>query len=181
MFSTKKAKLPEQSMLQPYAAFDGCYTDCYVTQIDGAVDLADFVFAFYVTWLFKLERFVLSQIASKPSTDEQARQVANDGINHFAAWRVEQRDTNQLLMCDLSDRTRSWFMTSTTGDGGKNATHLYFGSAVVPVANSTDEKPTLGFLFNALLGFHKIYSRALLSAAKAQLARTGKIGSPVNQ
>ena len=50
-------------------------------------------------------------------------------------------------------------------------TRLYFGSAVVPVMNAATGKSEMGFVFKALLGFHKLYSRALLSAAAARLAR----------
>ena len=46
-----------------------------------------------------------------------------------------------------------------------NTTRLYFGSAVVPVANKSTGKGKMGFAFKALLGFHKLYSRALLHAA----------------
>ena len=169
MFDIKKRELPAGALLQSYTEIDGCYTDCYSADIDRAINLSEFVAAFYVTPLFKLERFVLNHLASKPSTDEQAREVSEGQIDHFAYWRVEQREVNQLLMCDLSDRTRSWFMTAPLTESGETSTRLYFGTAVVPRPAKNDEKPTLGFTYNALMGFHKLYSRALLSAAKAQL------------
>ena len=43
-----------------------------------------------------------------------------------------------------------------------HSTRLYFGSAVV----------RLDLLFNALLGFHKLYSRLLLHAAHSRLTRS---------
>jgi hypothetical protein len=46
---------------------------------------------------------------------------------------------------------------------------LYFGSAVVPLRRKSGE-PALGFTFSALLGFHKLYSRVLLSTARSRLA-----------
>ncbi len=172
MFHVQKSKLPTDALLAQYEEMDGCYTDCYVVKIDRTVSFAEFVAAFYVTWLFKLERFVLNHLASRPSTDEQAYQLAHEQTDHFAAWHVEKRAANQLLMCDMSGRTRSWFMTTPIADVGQNETRLYFGSAVVPENGTRGRKPTLGLIFTALLGFHKLYSRALLSTAKARLQRT---------
>lgn len=126
----------------------------------------DFVIAFYTTWLFKVERVILKWLASKPSTDDDARRLADSGQDAFAAWTVEARSENQLLMCDFSSRTRSWFMTETNGDG----TRHYFGSAVVPNAKNAANEPKLGKGFSLLLGFHKLYSRALLSAARSRLS-----------
>ncbi len=172
MFNIKKCELPAGAFLQRYAEMEGCYTDCYCADIDRAVSFSEFVTAFYVTPLFKLERFVLNHLGSKPSTDRQARELSEAQIEHFAAWRVEQREPNQLLMCDLSDRTRSWFMAAPLAEQEESSTRLYFGSAVVPRPVVNDEMPTLGFTFRVLLGFHKLYSRALLSTAKAKLSRS---------
>src|SRR5690606_23891341 len=115
------------------------------------------------TPLFQLERLILKFLVSKPSTDLQAKQTANGEIDKFAAWTVEARSENELLMCDFLSRTRSWFMTEN--DGAK--TKLYFGSAVVPKGGSE----SLGFGFRTLLGFHKIYSVLLLASAKSKLAQ----------
>jgi hypothetical protein len=73
------------------------------------------------------------------------------------------------LLCDFLGRTRSWLM-SGAGDGD-SSTRLYFGSAVVP--NGVDEsgKKHFGFGFHALMGFHKLYSRALLRSAASRLKR----------
>jgi hypothetical protein len=48
-------------------------------------------------------------------------------------------------------------------------TRLFFGLAVVPAKNVKTGTPTIGLGFSALLGFHKIYSKALLHAAKSRL------------
>jgi len=143
--------LPESALLQKYV-HSGAYTDCFSTEVRGDVSLAEFVEAFYTTWLFKLERFILRVAISKPSTDDEARQVAQGEIETYAAWRVEGRAEQQLLMSDFRDHTRSWFMT-TPG-------RLYFGSAVVP-----KDRPS----YKLLLGLHRIYSRALLATAKSRL------------
>jgi len=119
--------------------------------------------------LFKVERGILRVAVSKPSTHEQVTQLAHGEIQHFAAWTVEQREENEILLCDFSNRTRSWLMVESLGSGERPRTRLYFGSVVVPVAGTKPGQSKLGFPFHALLGFHKLYSRALFSAAKQQL------------
>jgi hypothetical protein len=159
--------LPPGALLAKYVR-EGAYTDCYVTDIAGAVSHAQYVEAFYTTAVFKLERLILKWAVSKPSTDGEARQLAAGTRDAFAAWRVEGRAGNQLLLCDLSDRTRSWLMV--VPEGGR--TQLYFGSAVVPGRR----RKSLGFGFRALLGFHKLYSAVLLYAAKSRLESLTRSG-----
>ena len=146
--------------------------DCFVTEIARTVSHAEFVEAFYTGGLFKVERFLLRVFISKPSTDVQARQLAAGELNEFAAWRVEARAVDQLLMCAIDGRTRSWLMVSAAEVPGR--TRLYFGSAVVPAVNASTGTTSMGWLFKALLGFHKLYSRALLSAAATRLTRAGR-------
>jgi hypothetical protein len=75
-------------------------------------------------------------------------------------------------MADFQGRTRSWLMVVAAADShGHEGTYLYFGSAVVPVLSARSGKRTLGLVFRLLLGFHKLYSRALLFAAKSRLKR----------
>jgi hypothetical protein len=154
-------------------ARSGAYTDCYVTEVARGVSQAAYVEAFYTGTLFKLERLLLGYLASRPSTDDQAKDLASGAIGVFAAWRVEDRTDDQLLMCDLSGRTRSWFMVAPTG-GPSASTRLYFGSGVVPVIDKSAQA-TLGFTFKALLGFHKLYSQVLLSAARSRLSRSAPV------
>lgn len=155
----EKRPLPDNALLLTYQK-NGDYTDCYTTDIPRVVSHADYVAAFYTTSLFKLERFILKWVASKPSSDSEARQLADREIDEFAAWYVEGRGENQLLLCDFRDRTRSWLMVSTLPGG--TGTRLYFGSAVVRTSS-------MGSGFSALLGFHKLYSRALLYSTKSRL------------
>lgn len=147
----KESTLPESALLQKYVR-SGAYTDCFSTDIRGDISLVDFVEAFYTTWLFKLERFILRVAISKPSTDAEARQVVLGDIDKFAAWRVEDRGDQQLLMCDFRAHTRSWFMVAPG--------RLYFGSAVIP-----KDRPS----YKLLLGLHRLYSRALLATARSRL------------
>ena len=73
-----------------------------------------------------------------------------------------------LILCDMHEATRSWLMVAAAGE---NATRLYFGSAVVLRRTNAAGERKMGFTYRALLGFHKLYSRALLSTARASLLR----------
>ena len=154
--------LPDEALLCRYSR-DGSYTDCYMTEVPISISHSQFVYSFYTTPLFKLERFILTWTVSKPSTDTQAKQLADGLTDKFAAWTVEARAENQLLMCDFASRTRSWLMTVPL----ERCTRLYFGSAVVP----RRDKSTLGLGVRGLLGFHKPYSVALLYAARLRLGK----------
>jgi hypothetical protein len=160
----RACELPADALLQRYRA-SGAYTDCYAVDVAHAVSHADYVQAFYTTAVFKLERLILRVFASRASTDAQAASLARGELDRFAAWSVEGRTPNQLLLCDMTRRTRSWLMVVPRPHGAR----LYFGSAVVPVPDARNGEPRMGFGFSALLGFHKLYSRVLLSAARARL------------
>lgn len=162
--------LPESALLHKYRE-SGAYTDCYATEVAWPVAQAEYVEAFYTTAVFKVERQLLKWFAFRPSTDTEAKQLAAGALTTFAAWSVEGQAADQLLLCDFAGRTRSWLMAVPIEDGG---TRLYFGSAVVPVVSARSGKATLGFAFGALLGFHKLYSRVLLHAARSRLARHRK-------
>lgn len=170
--SIESCDLPDGALLGRYA-INGGYTDCYATDVSAAVSQAQYVSAFYTTPLFKLERVILKVALSMPSTDSQAEQLAEGAINAFAAWRVEDRTENQLLLTDFRGRTRSWLMVAPITVEGGVRTRLYFGSAVVPVKNAGNGKPAMGLGFRLLLGFHKLYSVALLRAARARLEAAG--------
>ena len=168
MPAIRRCTLPEGAFLAAYQA-DGSYADCYATAMAGTVSLEEFVAAFYTTRVFKLERLLLKWAVSKPSTDAQAGQLAAGHITTFAAWQVERRGQDQLLMSDFQARTRSWFMVAPDTAGNHTATRLYFGSAVVPVTNPRTGKAAMGWVFGALLGFHELYSVVLLRAAVSRL------------
>jgi hypothetical protein len=153
--------LPEHALLGRYA-HGGAYTDCFTAEVPTSVSHAEYVEAFYTTAVFKLERLLLAWFVSRPSSDAQAKQLAAGELNSFAAWDVEERSINQLLMSDFKGRTRSWLMVAPVQGTGAANTRLYFGSAVVPIVNKASGQARLGFAFRALLGFHKLYSRVLL-------------------
>ena len=163
-------ELPPGSLLRRYRE-SGAYTDCYSLEITEIVAQADYIDAFYTTWLFKLERLLLAWFIARPSTDVQARALALGETDAFAAWSVEGRTPDQLLMCDLNSRTRSWLMSAPASGGGAGGTRLYFGSAVVPGIDPQSGRKSMGAIFRVLLGFHRLYSRLLLRAAVSRLAR----------
>lgn len=169
MMPVRRGTPPEHALHEKYARAGG-YTDCYVTELPRPVPHAEFVAAFYTSWLFKLERFVLTWLVDKPSTDSEAREVASGARTSFAAWAVEDRAHDQLLMCDFQNKTRSWFMVMPAEPGP--GTRLYFGTAIAPVTDRKSGAKRLSGGFRALLGFHKLYSRALLSAARSRLGRS---------
>ena len=166
MTSIKPCEVPPRSFLRKYKDNNG-YADCYVAEVTGAVSQAAFIEAFYTSGLFKVERTILKHLVSRPSTDAEAKQLANGGTDRFAAWRVEGRSASELLLTDFTGRTRSWLMAAPFDDGAIGVgTRLYFGSAVVAHRSRGGENAGMGWVFHALLGFHRLYSRLLLRAAK---------------
>ena len=171
------SELPPKALLQVCRA-EGAYTDCYACEVSGQVSHAAFVEAFYTTPLFKLERTLLRWLARRPATDADARLLAEGIAEHFSAWRVAARAPDQLLLADFTGRTQSWLMVEPAEVvGGQAGTRLYFGSAVVPLRPRSGDpgkgSGRMGFGFHALLGFHRLYSRWLLSAARSRVQRAG--------
>lgn len=164
------SELPENALLRKYAPPAG-YADCYVTEAPGVVTHSAFVRAFYTTPLFRIERTLLKWMASKPSTDEDAAALASGAIDEFAAWRVEGRTDNQILLADFTGRTRSWLMVGSGHAPKGPTTALYFGSAIVPRRDPRTGERSMGRAFNVLLGFHRLYSRLLLRAAKRRIGK----------
>lgn len=168
---TQACALPPQALLGRYCG-DGDYTDCFVVEATGPISLTGYVQAFYTSWLFKLERLVLA-LAARPSSDLQAMNLAAGKGSVFAAWEVEARAVDQLLMRDITGRTRSWFMVEQTAD----ITRLYFGSAVTASRRSAAEHPAIPAGYRALVGLHKLYSRALLACAHRRLQQHAEVVS----
>lgn len=162
--------LPERSLLSAYRA-KGDYTDCFTIDVVGQVSQRQFVEAFYTSRLFKLERFILRWLVAKPSTDAEAARLAEGQTNRFAAWTVEGREQDQLLLCDYQGQTRSWLMVESMMENSTPSTRLFFGSAVVAATNRRTGRKSMPVLFRLLLGFHRRYARALLKSAAGRLSR----------
>ena len=155
---------PPDSLLARLAQARGAFADAYALQLPRTVTLAEFVEAFYTTRLFRLERSLLA-LSGKPSSDAAARALARGEGQRLAVWTVEAREGDELLLHEDSGITRSWFKAQA-GEGG---TTLWFGSAVVPRRRGPGGEARFSWLFHALLGLHRRYSRALLSAAARRL------------
>lgn len=154
---------PADTLLAPYAALEGYYTDCFEVACARDVTLRDYITAFYTQPLFAAERVVLRIAARAPSSDADVAALASGEAAALAVWTVEGRSAHDILLKDKSGRTCSW-LQAVPG-------HLRFGSVVVPVPGRGGT-PTLGPVFHSLSGAHKVYSRALLSGAARRLDAT---------
>jgi len=163
----ERTALPAAALLAPYRD-RGDFTDCYATQLAGDVPLGRLVSAFYTTLPFRAERLILRLALSLPSTDAEAAELAAGHRDRFAAWCVEARREDQLLLADVQGRTRSWLMVAPAGAG--THTRLYFGSAIVKSVDATTGRAQIGPVFRALGRFHHAYSILLLAAARRRLA-----------
>jgi hypothetical protein len=162
--------LPETSLLAAYEG-NGGHTDCYTLDVAGKISHAQFVKAFYTSRLFKVERLILKWLVAKPSTDQQVEQLVVGSRDEFAAWHVEKRSPDQLLLCDFQGRTRSWLMVAPIEVDAAASTRLSFGSAVLPVKNRKTGALVMPLAFKLLLGFHRLYAKALLRSAARRLGQ----------
>ena len=160
-----KAPPPSGCLLEAYQQPEH-YVDAFVMRVDGEVAFADFVTAFYCSPRFRPERWLLGLKPSMRSSNAHARALGAGLRDEFAAWLVEARRESELLLIDRSGRTRSWLMASPkTTQQGARQTALYFGSAVVDVAEAPPR------WFRATLGFHVRYSQKLLASAVKTLPK----------
>lgn len=146
--------LPPGSLLAQHSGASD-YTDCYTIDVPHMVSLAQFITAFYNSAAFRPERWVLHLIG-KGSGGEDVRALAAGEVQNFAAWSVEARSDNAILMRDFQQRTCSWLCVEELS--GK--TRLTFGSGV--------RKPE-GVAVNMLMPFHRWYAKTLLKSAAARL------------
>ena len=168
--SVSPAPLPDEALLQRFVD-SGDYTDCFVCSLEGAVTLGAYVEAFYTTSVFKAERLILKWLVSRPSTDEEAGQIARGETQAFAAWKTLERTDDQLLLMDFRGQTCSWFKVEPESGSSR----LYFGSAVMrSQATPAGRKMPRGY--RLLMGFHRLYSRVLLAAARSGLRRSNASG-----
>jgi hypothetical protein len=170
MFAIVRQAVPADALLKTFRGGAHperwqSYADCFAIIVDREVNLADFVFAFYSSAVFRFERLMLLVLLGAPSSRADARAVADGSRAEFAAWYVGARTATQLLMCDRYERTRSWFRAEPM-QGGK--TRLQFGSAVASTKAETSEAAP-GGRFGVLLRFHILYSQVLLYAATVNL------------
>lgn len=159
----RQIAVPQDALLHRYATQEGTYTDCFEVMLPISATMEEFVVAFYTTWLFRLERLVLSAARRRRITDAQVRALASGDTEVFAVWRVEARASGQLLLADDSGYTRS-YLALVGKEGG--VARLIFGSAVVP-----REGQQMPAWVRATMPLHKFYSKALLRLAERRLRR----------
>jgi len=73
MFSVAQDAVPDESLLRTYpgGARPECWRgqgDCFAVSVDRVVTLAEFVFAFYTSPVFWIERLILGLLAGAPSS-----------------------------------------------------------------------------------------------------------------
>ncbi|MFT6876753.1 MAG: hypothetical protein ACI9XK_004894 [Granulosicoccus sp.] len=163
-------EVPDDSLLAQYriestGKVANNYCDCYSIVVNRKIDLDEFVYAFYTSTIFRFERKILAIVLGIPSTDENAKQLSLGQADCFSAWTVETRLDNEILLWVRKSRTGSWFMVRENEEPVAGGTELLFGSVVLP---GKDQKG-FGILFHSLMGFHKLYSKALLYSAKKRL------------
>lgn len=165
MFQITQIPLPETALLSRYAGRLGHHTDCFETNVNTPVSIGHFVEAFFNSPILRLERKLLSLFLPS-SNDAQVHALAYGGGDTLSGWEVEDRNDQQLLLTVMGGGIRTWLMV----EDANGTTRLLFGSAVIP-RNAESAEPKIGWPITALMGFHKLYSRIVLAAAKWQLKR----------
>src|ERR1700722_11159530 len=105
MFSITQESAPEDALLKTYRGGVhperwGGYGDCFSVRVEGAVSLQDFVFAFYTSPLFRIERWLLRAFIGAPSSDRGARALAGGSAASVGPGEVGDRTPAKLLICD---------------------------------------------------------------------------------
>jgi hypothetical protein len=170
MMSVKIGEIPENGLLNAYGLQSGCYTDCFYIDVPGSISFSTYVYAFFNTPVFKLERVLLKLFASSPSSDNDVENLASGASDGLSIWNVEERGDNQMIMSVGDGPIRTWLMCCNS-DISSGTTRLYFGSAVLPTQHDAPRDHKMGRTFRILLGFHKQYSRVLLLSAKRKLQK----------
>lgn len=176
MYAIVKQDVARDSLLATYRGGAGperwgLYQDCFSVPVDRVVSLSEFVFEFYSSPVFRLERWLLGLVLGAKASEADLKAVAAGVSKEFSVWRVADRTVTQLLLCDRFERTRSWLRVLPLGGG---RTLLQFGSAVAARRNPADGTLKLDTLILSLLWFHALYSRILLWAAYLRIRRRNR-------
>lgn len=169
MFSVQNGPLPEDSYLRDYGPKTGSYTDCFYLDVKRDVLLGDYIRAFFNTPIFRLERVILATFLGAGSSRQDVLDLASGAGTKLAAWQMEERSDDQILLAVTDGPVRTWLMVGQSPEG--KGTRLYFGSAVVPMATNDQGEPEIGDVYKRFMGFHKLYSRILLKSAARKLRR----------
>jgi hypothetical protein len=170
LLGISQGPVPEDSLLRSFPDDTGDY---FYATVDASVSQADYVYTFYTSRVFKLERRILAWVINKPSTDAEARALADGQRETFSAWTLGARHATQLLMGDFMGRTRSWLSVVPQSDARGARTLLRFGSGIAKRADRGDGERRLTLGFRLLGRFHILYSQILLRSAIKRLRRLG--------
>ncbi|MEM1237990.1 MAG: hypothetical protein AAGI10_13555 [Pseudomonadota bacterium] len=104
-----------------------------------------------------MERKILAAFFKAPSSDRQILALAEGTGDRLAAWHVEARENDEILLAVGDGPIRTWL---SVRDGT-----LWFGSVVLA---GTDGRQS--FAIRAAMPFHALYSRILLASARRALS-----------
>ena len=164
MVQIAQKDVPSGSLIAQFGADPDYYADAFTARARPGIDLREFLAVFYRTLPIRAERQVL-RLAGHGSNDEDVTRLTNDDADRFAMWSVESRRADEILLSDLSGRTKSWLKVEPV----EGATQLWFGSILVPFQQKNGGFG-IGGLATALIGPHRFYSRVLLRSAAKRLA-----------
>ena len=160
----RRVDLPEAALLARYAGVAGTHVDCHATFVPGAVSLERLAVALFGSPVFLPERLVLAAVLRRRIDIAEAGDMARGRRDHFAVWEVEARAPREILLREMTGRTRSWLAVRATDDGARTGTTLYFGSAMMPSPGRFERAA-----FRVLRPLHLTYARLLLGAARDRI------------
>lgn len=160
--------LPDDSLLARHRGPE-CYRDAFRVEVPGDVSLAELITVFFGSGAFLPERTALRLIGRGAGRAEIA-ELADGRAKRFAAWELEAREENELLMHDFLDKTCCWLAVSPGGEApdlagglprpGAGRTYLWFGTGV---------RDFEGPIISRLREAHRWYARWLLAGAARRL------------
>ena len=103
MAAIRAEALPIGALLESYRE-SGAYTDCFVTEVDGAVAHSEYVRAFYTSWLFRVERFILSCMAS-PHYPKLKGKPEHAGSQETQGWMSDWMNRSRVIDLPMLDKS----------------------------------------------------------------------------
>ena len=158
--------LPKSAFLNDYEHRAGVYTDCFQTELPQRRHSRELHQRIFQHMALSHRTHDPQHSREKASLRRRYRAIGARHVKHNVRLAgFERRDADQILLEVPQTPIRTWLMRSSEGE----KTQLYFGSAILPDAVDRNGNAKMPFLFHALLGFHKLYARALLFSAKRAL------------
>ena len=156
---------PHGALVERYAS-RGDYVDCFAVDVSGAVSISELVDAFFGSRAFEPERRILRALGRSSPIDSTGLTTGTQ--ERPAAWTVEARSANQVLLCDFLSFTRCWLMVEVSPDDAARS-RLYFGTAFARTRNPSAANFALRLVFSVLRPLHSAYAKILLNGAAARL------------